>query len=183
MSSTTEPGRALPVRVYLVGFMAAGKTAVGSTLATLLGYGFGDLDRMIEERAGAPTHEIFSGRGESWFRDCEHRCLGDTGARDRFVIATGGGTMTFERNRELIGRLGTSVWLDPPFETLLARLEKAGRGIRPLFRDPEQARALYHRRLDAYRMSDLRIETRPRETADDVAARIAARLRERSCGI
>ncbi len=170
-------------RVYLVGFMAAGKSAVGSALAGLLGVDFYDLDRLIEQRAGAPVHEIFERRGEGWFRDLEHQCLEQTGALESAVIATGGGTMTFARNRELIGRLGASVWLDPPFETLMARLEKGGGPTRPLFRDPEQARALYHSRLDAYRMADLRIETLGRETADDVAARIAAELRERNCAI
>ncbi len=168
-------------RIYLIGFMAAGKSAVGSALAGIQGYRFEDLDSMIEECAGAKVHEIFERRGEAWFRDREHECLKRTEELENVVIATGGGTTTFERNRAVIGRLGVSVWLDPPLEVLLERLERGTGSKRPLFRSREQARMLYHNRLDAYRMSDLRVEPSFRDTADDVAASIAARLRERNC--
>ncbi len=171
------------MRIYLVGFMAAGKTAVGRALAGILGIRFEDLDQMIEESAGARVDEIFEHHGEDRFRDREHECLERTGAVERAVIATGGGAMTFERNRAVIGRLGTSVWLDPPLEVLFERLERGGRAKRPLFRGREQARRLYHRRRDAYRMADLRIEPTAGDTAEGVAARIAALLRERNCVI
>ncbi len=138
---------------------------------------------MIEESAGGRIPEIFERLGEDWFRDREHECLKQTRRHESAVIATGGGTMTFERNREVIGRLGFSIWLDPPLEVLFERLERGGRAKRPLFRGREQARALYHRRRDAYRMADLRIEPSSGDTADGVAARIAALLRERNCVI
>ena len=128
-------------RIYLTGFMAAGKTAVGGALAALLGYRFIDLDRQIEARAGLSAAEIFERRGEEAFRELEHRALEGTANLRQTVIATGGGAMTFERNRALIRRLGLSVWLDPGFEIILARLDEAGRRRRPLFRDPEQARS------------------------------------------
>ncbi len=178
--TTAELG--LPARIYLTGFMAAGKTAVGAALAGILGYGFTDLDRAIEERTGETVSEIFARRGEAGFRDLEHACLARTGDSHAVVVATGGGTMAFERNRALIRRLGTSVWLDPPLELLLARLERSS-GKRPLYSGAEEARALYHRRRDAYRMSDLRIETSSGETAQAVAARIASSIRERRCAI
>lgn len=170
-------------RVYLTGFMAAGKSRVGSALAVRLGCRFADLDRMIEERAGATVPEIFERWGEAWFRDREHECLKRTEAFGNAVIATGGGTMTFERNREVIGRLGVSVWLDPPLEVLFERLERGGTAKRPLFRGREHARSLYHSRRDAYRMANLRVVPADHDTADDVAARIASVLRERNCVI
>ncbi len=170
-------------RIYLVGFMAAGKSAVGSALAVIKGYQFKDLDLMIEQSAGAEIHEIFERRGETWFRDREHQCLKRTGELESAVVATGGGTTTFERNRGVIERLGVSVWLDSPLETLLDRLQH-GTGLkRPLFHDREQARKLYHNRLDAYRMANLRVEPSFHDTANDVAAKIAAILRERNCVI
>lgn len=171
------------LRVYLVGFMAAGKSRVGSVLAAKLGYRFYDLDRMIEDSAGHRVHEIFEHRGERGFRDLEHRCLRRTEALEKAVIATGGGAMAIAKNREVIRRLGLSVWLDPPLEVLFERLERAPASKRPLFRGREQARALYHHRRQAYRMADLRIEPSERDTADDVAGRIAAILRERNCVI
>lgn len=183
-ATNAEPAvRASSQRIYLIGFMAAGKSAVGSRLAGALGFRFEDLDRMIELSTGARVDEIFELSGEDWFRDREHECLQRTEAFERAVIATGGGTMTFERNRALISRLGVSVWLDPPLEVLFERLERGGRAKRPLFRGREQARLLFDSRRDAYRMADLRIEPSSRDTADGIAARIAALLRERNCGI
>ncbi len=170
-------------RVYLVGFMAAGKSSVGSALASELGFSFKDLDRMIEESAGARVHEIFEQQGEEWFRNLEHECLLQTEAFNCTVIATGGGTMTFERNREVIRRLGVSVWIAPSLDVLFERLDRGGRSKRPLYRGRDQARALYHRRQDAYRMADLRIKPSSADTADGVAARIAALLRARNCVI
>ena len=183
----TSPERGADVsegrRVYLVGFMAAGKSAVGAALASVLSFRFKDLDRMIEEAAGARVHEIFERQGEDWFRELEHECLNQTRALDRMVIATGGGTMTFERNRKVIRRLGVSVWIAPPLEVLFERLDRGGRAKRPLYRGREQARVLYQSRQDAYRMADLRIEPSSTDTADRVAARIAALLRARNCVI
>ena len=174
-----EPKR----RVYLIGFMAAGKSRVGAELATILDFEFEDLDRMIEAGTGVSIPEIFERHGETWFRDREHECLRRTETLDGAVIATGGGTMTFERNRALIDRLGVSVWLDPPFSVLLERLERGDAAKRPLFTGREQARALFHRRRRAYRMADLRLEPVSGETAHDVAARIATILRETNCVI
>ncbi|MCP3957570.1 MAG: shikimate kinase [bacterium] len=171
------------MRIYLIGFMAAGKTKVGISLSGLLGYRFCDLDQEIEGQVGASVREIFERRGEDSFRDLEHGCLERTASFENAVIATGGGTMTFERNRALIRDSGVSVWLDPSFEILLERLARGARGSRPLFRDEEQARSLYDSRLDAYRMADLRIETMAEDTPGGVAGKIAARLRERSCAI
>ena len=191
LESTVEIVRERPVgvvgplvtRIYLVGFMAAGKTAVGSALARVLGFEFEDLDRMIEDDTGANINEIFERSGENWFRDREHECLKRTKALDSAVIATGGGTTTFERNRAVIDDLGFSVWLDPPLEIIFERLERGGRAQRPLFRGREQARLLYHSRLDAYRMADLKVEPSSHDTAYDVAAKIASILRERNCVI
>ncbi len=171
------------VRLYLVGFMASGKTAVGAELARLLERPFVDLDAVIEEQVGASIQDIFERRGESAFRDLEHQYLCQTEAIEGGVIATGGGTMVFERNREVIRRQGLSIWLDPGLETILARLARSWKSDRPLYLGDEQTRNLYNRRLDAYRMADLRVTSPPEATARSVAARIELLLRERSCGI
>lgn len=162
-----------PRRVYLTGFMAAGKTAVGRLLARELGYRFVDLDSEIEKRCGESIREVFERQGEVGFRDLEHSALEATAVEPGVVVATGGGAMVFERNRDLIRRLGISVWLDPGFETILGRLDEDERRRRPLFEDEEQARALYEQRLDAYQMADLRVEISDADTAEAVVARIA----------
>ncbi len=177
---TTPPSTA---RLYLVGFMASGKTSVGSRLARLLERSFVDLDAVIEEKAGESVRAIFDHRGEQAFRDLEYQCLRQTEAVEHGVIATGGGAMVFERNREVIRRLGLSIWLDPGLETILARLARSVKSDRPLYLGEEQIRELYTRRLDTYRMADLRVTSPPEATAHTVAARIEHLLRERSCGI
>ena len=79
------------MRIYLTGFMGAGKTAVGGNLCELLGYPLLDLDREVEARAGLSVREIFEKLGESAFRDLEHDCLKQTAPLRRV------GTLPFRR--------------------------------------------------------------------------------------
>lgn len=172
-----------PSRVFLVGFMASGKTAVGSALAVRLGVRFIDLDREIETAAGADVATIFARNGEAAFRDFEHQALRRTSAAAAAVVATGGGAMIAERNRALIRELGTSVWLDAGFDVILDRLSPGGRRKRPLFQDEEQARELFRERRTFYSRADLRVTIELADTARGVAARIADLLmRETLCG-
>ncbi|HEX9736208.1 MAG TPA: shikimate kinase [Thermoanaerobaculia bacterium] len=171
------------MRIYLTGFMGAGKTAVGGNLSGLLGSALLDLDHEVEARAGLSIREIFERLGEGAFRELEHDCLKQTARFQAAVVATGGGTMTFPRNLALIRRLGVSVWLNPSFATIVERIGGRGKSDRPLFKTEEQALALFRERLPAYRRSDLQMDVAPGETAAEVAARIALRLKERRCVI
>lgn len=171
------------MRIYLTGFMGAGKTAVGGNLCELLGCPLLDLDREVEARAELSVREIFERLGEGAFRELEHDCLKQTARFQEAVVATGGGTMTFHRNVAVIRRLGVSVWLNPSFATIVERIGGRGKSDRPLFKTEEQALALFRERLPAYRQSDLQIDVGAHETAPEVAARIALRLRERRCVI
>lgn len=168
-----EPiAKEMPHRIFLVGFMGAGKTSIGRQLAAELGYADLDLDREIEFTARASVRQIFERQGEEAFRELEHQCLKSTSGKDHLVLSTGGGTMTFERNRRLIAQAGVSVFLHPSFETIVSRMTAHGRRTRPLFQDEEQARRLYTRRLPDYRLADVEIPIESGETAAEVAARI-----------
>jgi shikimate kinase len=147
------------MRIYLVGFMAAGKSTVGRALARRLRWPFRDLDREVERRAGKPVPELIEQRGEEAFRALEHEALQLLSARPRAVIATGGGAFCREENRELMKRTGTCVWLDPPLDVLFERVEHSPRA-RPLFVDRERAAALYAARRPWYEQAHLRIDTR-----------------------
>lgn len=164
------------MRVYLTGFMGAGKTSVGESLARHFGVPFLDLDREIETAAGASVREIFERQGEAEFRRLEHDALVRTLALPDAVVATGGGTLTFAENAALVAAHGISVWLNVPFAVIVARLGGVGRPDRPLFRDAAQAFELYRERLAAYRRADLRIDVGAEEQVDEVAARLALRL-------
>jgi len=171
------------MRVYLTGFMGAGKSSVGRRLAELTGTAFLDLDDEIEARAGMTIREIFERRGEACFRDLEHLQLEATEALGDVVVATGGGTITFERNLASMRRLGVSVWLEVGFELLVERVGARGKEKRPLFVSEDEARELYRRRLPAYRKADVAVTVGRGETPRGVAERIQQILRERRCVI
>lgn len=163
------------VRIFLVGFMAAGKTTTGRELAALLDAVFIDLDERVEAALGLPIAEVFQTRGEAAFRAEETRQLAASGRFARLVMATGGGTFCSPPNRRLIGQFGISVFIDVPWQTILARLPgKCAQ--RPLFRVPEQAQALYSARLPHYHQADMTLRPLPDEAPASIARRIAAAI-------
>jgi len=168
------------LRVFLVGFMGAGKTSTGKAVAQRLGALFWDLDARVEAAAGMPVPAIFASRGEAFFREEESRQLALAAGAPRLVVATGGGTFARAANRELIARLGVSVFLDTPWEAVLQRLP-GKRSERPLFRTPEAALELYRQRLPAYRLADLRLSPGPGEDAEAVAGRVVLLLEQSRC--
>lgn len=165
------------MRIYLTGFMGAGKTTVGSMLAERLGWPFVDLDAEIERAAGCSVRELFATRGEPAFRALEHHALAATLTRDDLVVATGGGTLTFAANRELIGKRGWIVWLNVSFDTIRARIGALGKGDRPLFRDEQQAWELYQTRLPAYRGADATVDIGAGDQPQEIARRIELMMR------
>lgn len=167
------------MRIFLTGFMGAGKTSVGQALAAQLAVPFADLDLAIEARAGRTVRQIFAEGGEPAFRQLEQETLVALLERadlPDLVVATGGGTAAVELSAGLLHAAGITVWLNPPFATIVERIGGLGKEDRPLFRDETQAWALYRERLPAYRRSDLQIDVSPGESADEVAARIVLRL-------
>lgn len=171
------------MRLYLCGFMGAGKTKVGRLVAAHLGCTFLDLDIEIEARAGQRVSEIFATAGEAGFRRLEKEALLATGEVDDAVVALGGGAFTVEENRRIVSRLGRSLWLDVPFPLILRRLTPEKRSTRPLFRDEAEARALYEERLSSYRFADLHLRIESEAPAEEVAARIVSTLREGSSAV
>jgi shikimate kinase len=167
------------MRIYLTGFMGCGKTSVGRRLAKRLDVEFVDLDEEVERRAGMTVRQIFESQGESAFRQMEAEALRGTLALPDVVVATGGGTMAFEANAGLIGANGMSVWINPAFATIAARIGGRGKTDRPLFKNESQALALYRERLPAYRRADLTVDVAPREGPEEIAARIALRIGSR----
>jgi shikimate kinase len=170
------------VKVFLTGFMAAGKTSVGGLLATRLGVAFVDLDARIEELAGRSIVELFAASGEVELRRLEAEALGGVlAASGDCVVAVGGGTFTVPSNLAGAKGAGLVVWLHPPFAEIARRIARHGKADRPLFRDERTAFELYRARLPSYREADLVLEVEPGETAAETAARLALRLAEMRC--
>jgi shikimate kinase len=157
-------------RFFIIGFMGVGKSTVGRDLATRLGVPFYDLDEEIEQDTGKKIQEIFETVGESAFRAIEAELLRKIVKRDPGIIATGGGTFSRPENRELIRSSGVSVWLDAPTDLVIER--GAREDHRPLWRRPEQVRALLDERLPQYRQADIRFEMKS-WSPEEVTARLA----------
>lgn len=156
-------------KIYLVGFMAAGKTTVARAVAARLGWRADDIDELIEARERRTVAEIFARSGEPYFRTLERDILRLLLPLRHLVVATGGGTYMDPDNQRAINIDGVSVWLDVPLEEILARIPADGR--RPLAADRAQLERLYAVRRAAYASAQVRIDARgagPEEVAERV---------------
>jgi len=143
-------------KIYLVGFMAAGKTTVARALARRLDWQSVDVDELIEQRERQSVADIFAKRGEAYFRSLERQVLAEQMAPRHLVVTTGGGTFADVQNRAVINNDGVSVWLDVPLDRLIARVPAGGR--RPLASDRAGFERLYHQRRAAYELAHVRLD-------------------------
>ena len=119
------------MNIYLTGFMGSGKSTAGKRVAALLRWKFEDIDRMVERMEGMKVPEIFSAKGEEYFRNAESAALREVSARTRTVVACGGGTPCSRANLSLMKSTGIVVYLRLPVEILVSRLSRHGND-RPL---------------------------------------------------
>ena len=119
------------IRVFLMGFMGAGKTTLGKALAKDLGVSFIDLDQYIENRYMKSVSQLFALRGEQGFREIESRLLREAGEFDDVIVSCGGSTPLIGDNMDYMLANGQTVYLKCDNGTLLRRL-KVARSQRPL---------------------------------------------------
>jgi shikimate kinase len=108
--------------IILIGYRCTGKTTVSRLLAERLGWSYADVDDRIEAVAGKTIAEIFVAEGEAGFRDREAAALAELCQRSGCVIATGGGAILREANRQLLRTGGRVAWLTAAPETLWERM-------------------------------------------------------------
>ena len=119
------------IRVFLIGYMGAGKTTLGKAFARAMGLTFVDLDWYIEERFHKTVSQIFAERGEDGFRELEKRMLHEASDFEDVVISVGGGTPCFFDNMDYMNQVGETVFLDVDNQVLFRRL-KVAKQQRPL---------------------------------------------------
>ena len=166
--------------------MGAGKSTVGSLVARSLGWEFVDLDQQVERSAGRAVAEIIRDLGLAVFRRMEAEAGRRALARDRVVVAAGGGWAGEPGRMAEARRAALTVWLQVRPATALARVEASG-VPRPLLEDARNplaaAEALQAERASRYALGDIRIDTEgrsPEEVALEVLARTGTTTLARS---
>lgn len=147
--------------IYLVGPMGAGKSTIGRLLSAEFALDFYDSDKEIEARCGANIPWIFDMEGEEGFREREQQVIDDLTQIPNIILATGGGAVTREINRQHLSARGTVVYLCTSVKQQLERTAKDKN--RPLLQteDPEAVlKALFEKRDPLYtEVADIIIET------------------------
>jgi len=137
-------------KIYLVGFMGSGKSALGRRLSYFLKIPYYDMDREIVRQQGMTIPEIFERYGEDYFRDLETDFLRNF-RNEKCIIATGGGVAMREENRKLMRKSGLVFFLDATFEDIYIRIRHDKN--RPIVQrtSKEDLHALYLSRRKLYR--------------------------------
>ena len=155
-------------KLYLVGFMGAGKTTVARALGRRLGWRVEDIDARIEARERRDVSTIFAQEGEAYFRRAERASLFELISDRNLVVATGGGTFVDPDNRAMMLGDGAVAWLDLPLPKVVDRVPADGR--RPLAADRVQMEQLYATRRLAYCQAHVRVDAaRP---VDEIVERL-----------
>ena len=139
-------------RIFLIGYMGAGKTTVGRKLAKELDLSFIDLDLYIEGRYHRSIRQLFAERGEEGFRDIERRLLHEVAAFEDVLVSTGGGTPCFFDNMSFMNEAGTTIYLKVSVDELANRLEVC-KQTRPVLqnRSGEELKSFVQESLDSRR--------------------------------
>jgi len=158
--------------IYLVGFMATGKTAVGRELAKKKKWQFVDLDDLIEFRQKQTITDIFAAKGEPYFRKVEKEALKEIAKEKKFVVACGGGIVIDKENVKIMEDTGIIICLTAKLEVILKRT--AGLTHRPLLNVPnpkEKIELLLKMRSPFYALAHKTIDT-SRLKIEEVAGKI-----------
>ncbi len=128
-------------RIFLIGFMGAGKTTHGKQIARMMEYDFIDMDRWITERQGKSIPQIFEQNGEPFFRQMESAAIDELQKREKIVIATGGGAPCHNDNMERMKKAGLTIYLKLAPGALLVRLQHS-KTQRPLLEGKNESEML-----------------------------------------
>ena len=173
-------------RIYLTGFMGAGKSTVGALLARRLNWRFFDTDLVIENKSGASVAAIFAEHGEQHFRLLESEALGSLQSEEDAVISLGGGAVETAAVRHLLlnDASGKLVFLEAPLARLVERCtQQETNGVtRPLLHDEALLHLRYERRLVHYKTAHHTVATQdlnPEQVAASILKHMAALAREK----
>jgi shikimate kinase len=152
----------MKTNIALIGFMGAGKTAVGRLLAEKLGKELVELDSLIEQKAGKSIPVIFSEDGEQTFRQLEIEAVAEVAGNSNRIIACGGGVVLNRINIDRLKEGAVVVWLTASPEVILQRVS-ADSSVRPLLENSDKEKAIRElmrlRKPQYERAADIEIDT------------------------
>lgn len=166
-------------RIYLVGYMACGKTTFGRALANRLGWKFLDTDSQIEAGEGMSVADVIALKGLDYFRNKETEKLRETAALKNVVVACGGGTPCQPGNMDFMNTYGLTVWLKASAERTAIRVREAG-PTRPLLNNiPDNELTDYitrhmEERQPFYSRAKLIFDSEKLENEDEINASVEA---------
>jgi shikimate kinase len=151
------------MKIYLIGMPGSGKSTLGKQVANELLLPFVDLDKEIEQREQKSIPDIFTEKGEDYFRLIEAEVLRQyTSSNDSFILATGGGAPCFYDGISILNSTGLTIFLDVGVEELAQRVSK--KTNRPLLQNDKEhdlsrkIAALLEKRRDVYKQAKLTIK-------------------------
>jgi shikimate kinase len=160
-------------RIFLTGYMGAGKTMIGKALGNRMNLSYIDTDHFIENRFKKKVSEIFASEGENRFREIEHNVISELSDFENVVISTGGGLPCFNNNMELMNEKGITVYLEASVDGLAARLD-ASKAVRPVLqgRSGEKLRKFISENLEKrrpyYEQAKIRFDTEKMDNEQDI---------------
>lgn len=110
--------------IILVGMTCSGKTSVGKCISEITHYSFVDTDEVIAEEESMSINDIFTSRGEEYFRNIERELVHKLAKCEKYTIATGGGLPTFYDNMDILNEIGITVFLNVDVEIIIKRAEQ-----------------------------------------------------------
>ncbi len=132
------------LKIFLIGFMGAGKTTLGKDLAKRLKIPFYDLDQIIEKEEGSSISNLFKHIGEPAFRELEGKYLKEFIDIEPYVLATGGGTPCYYDHIQWMNRQGITIYLKLTVGSLTNRLMESKKQERPLIKEFEKEELLQY---------------------------------------
>ena len=154
------PNNSVKNNIVLVGFMGSGKTTIGKLLAKSLGFRFIDTDEEIEKAEGISIAQIFEKKGEGYFRELESNFITNF-SLSKCIIATGGGMPCHEDNMLKLKVLGTVLFINTPYDSIIERI-KLNQDSRPLLKlrlrnEKDELLSLFLNRQQIYKSADKEI--------------------------
>lgn len=108
--------------IFLIGARGCGKTTIGQRLTHACDFHFVDTDQVLQQRAGMTIADIVVKEGWDGFRARETQTLQSV-TQPETVVATGGGIILADVNREFMRQNGVVIYLNAPVAVLAGRLE------------------------------------------------------------